>query len=181
MYGHVWTQMKGPDELITIFHTRTYWHAPIPRDIHFNVLWSRSNINENYLLHLHFISHVRCYMWGLISRFTSLFSMAQQWSSDILTQRGEIYFWKTISLAHLFLCSVAPIQNYFSQFTINTSVTSLDTIGTWELISQRTCSLRITSALPHPGSDRTHVILFIPLDIFFTPIFRAHTPTCMPI
>ena len=59
-YGHVWTQMKGLDELITILHTRTYGHAPMPRDTHFIDLSSRSNINENYLIHDHFIGRVPC-------------------------------------------------------------------------------------------------------------------------
>ena len=30
-------------------------------------------------------------------------------NSDHVTHRGGIYFWKTIPLAHLFLCSAAPI------------------------------------------------------------------------
>ena len=69
-YGHVWTQMKGLDELITCLHSRTYWHAPTPIEIRFNHLSSRSNSNENYLIHHHFIGRVPNYMWWLISRFT---------------------------------------------------------------------------------------------------------------
>ena len=52
--------------------------------------------------------------WKLfLIRFTSLFSMAQQWSRDTMTNRRGIYFWKTISLAHLFLCSATQYKIIF--------------------------------------------------------------------
>ena len=66
------------------------------------------------------------------------------------THRGGIYFWKTIPLAHLFLCSAAPIQNYFSQFTFYTSFTCSDSNETHQHISHRTRALWTPSPLTHP-------------------------------
>ena len=125
--------MKGLEELITILHTRTYWHAPKPRDTHFNVLWSRSNITENYLIHHHFICRVprddssaallHCFLW-LDNDHVTWWLIAVE------------LFLEDIALAHLFLCSAAPKQNYFSQFTFYTSETCSDTIIAWQYISQ---------------------------------------------
>ena len=110
--------MKGLADLSTIFHMRAYWHAPTPIEIHFKDLLSRSNINENYLIHLHFLGRVQCFMWWVISRFTSLWTLNEQGTRDMMTHRARIYFWNTIPLSPLFLCSAAPIENYFSQFAL---------------------------------------------------------------
>ena len=68
--------------------------------------------------------------WKLtLDRCTWLFSISQQLSRAMMTHRGGIYFWNTIPLAHLFLCSAAPIQNYFSWFAFYTSLTCSATIG----------------------------------------------------
>ena len=72
-----------------------------------------------------------------------------------------MYFWKTILLEHLFLCSAAPLQNYFSQFSFYTSVPCSYTIGTWHLISHRTCALRMATPLTHNGTARTHRQLYL--------------------
>ena len=53
-------------------------------------------------------------MWWLISRFTSLFSMAQQWSRAMMTHRGGIYFWKTIPLAHVFVFRGSNTKLFFT-------------------------------------------------------------------
>ena len=153
-------------ERIPIFHMRRCWLAPWQKENHFNVLWWRSNSNDHFtsLLAYHVTSddwiqrklshmtlcfiisstsakitrHREEYRKLYLSRFSSLFTMAQQWSRYIMTHRGGIYFWKTISLAIFFLCSPAAIQNYFSQFTFYTSDTyrvKSITCPEWELFS----------------------------------------------
>ena len=102
-HGHVWGQIKGNDELIMIFLTRTRWDASTLRHSDFKVLSSRSNINDNYRIHLHFIGRVPRYMWWHISRFISLPSLHQQSTRAMMTHRGRLL--KTISAAllHCFL------------------------------------------------------------------------------
>ena len=81
-YGQLWAEMICSLVLITILHVRTRWSTPRSRDTHLNILWSRTNINENYLIHRQSIGRVPCYMWWLICRVTSLFPQHEQWSRD---------------------------------------------------------------------------------------------------
>ena len=55
-YGHVWTQMKGLDELITILQTRTYWPAPISMICHRGVVKTISYILTS-LVACHVMTH----------------------------------------------------------------------------------------------------------------------------
>ena len=93
------------------------------------------------------------------------FIMHFTWAREVMTHRGGIYFWKTIPLAHLFLCSATPIQNYFSQFALHTSVTCFETMETRQLISNRTRALQTTTSHTHNCSGPTHVSLFTRLDM----------------
>ena len=101
-----------------------------------------------------------------LSRFSSLFSMAQQWSRDMMSHRGGIYFWKTISWAHHFLCSATPIQNYFFQFTIYTSATCSG-------MKKLTCSGSEWQQFSRTPALLTHMWT-PPLQDILIPILRAH-------
>ena len=90
---------------------------------------SLRNIENSLTAALH---HYHLYMnnghvpWWLIaeeyrklylSRFTALFSMAQQWSRDMITHRGWINFWKRILLAHLFCVPRLQFKIIFRNLT----------------------------------------------------------------
>ena len=108
-----------------------------------------------------------------ICRFSSLFSMPQDWSRDMMTHRRGIYYWKSIAFEHFLLCSAAPIQNYFWEFSFETSVACSDPIETWQVISHLKCSLEC-NAFTHSGSVRTHGHLLERLEII-TPNVRTQS------
>lgn len=72
---------------------RTRSHSPRPRDTHFNVLSSRSNFNENYLLHLDLVachddsSHRKL---SLPDSFLFFISLLEQRARGMRTHRGGI-------------------------------------------------------------------------------------------
>ena len=81
----------------------------------------------------------------------------------------ESIFWKNLQLAHLFLCSSAPIQNYFAQFSFDSSVKCSDTIGT-----QYSSLIGHQLSLSHSRSARLHVNRITQLPIMTIPLTSGY-------
>ena len=135
MYGLKWKVVTSWSRFSTRAHTDTHPH----RETHISMICHRGVILAKTISYIitslvvcHVMTHQPLYFIVFYGStvITWHIGIDKRKTRNIETHRAGIYFWKTIPLAHLFLCSAAPIQNYFSQFAFYTCRTCSDTIGT---------------------------------------------------
>ena len=138
--------------------------------MHFTLFWPRSNINEKYLIHLHFIRRVRCEDSSVALLHCALYMDACHDDSS----RRNLFLEDYPISASLFVFRGYNTK-LFSKCIFYTSVTSSDTFERRQLNSHRIRPPQTTTPHPHTFSGPTHVSLFTWLDIM-TRALRMTTP-----